>query len=69
MTRQTHGESERGERGGGIFPKWLIASYIIEAAVELCKALILIPGLAITAVRGMERKGVRVKRRGDKRGK
>lgn len=27
-----------------------IASYIIEAAVELCKDVILIPGLAVTAV-------------------
>lgn len=51
------------ERDRGILPKWLIASYIIEAAVELCKALILIPGLAITSVCGIERE-VGVKKRG-----
>lgn len=50
---------------GGILPKWLIASYIIEAAVELCKAVILIPELAITAVGGIQRKRLRVKKRGE----
>lgn len=43
-------------REGAFLPKWLVASFIIEAAAELCKALILIPGLAIAAVCGMERK-------------
>lgn len=49
LRQKTGTEAETG-REGGIVPEWLIASYIIEAAVELCKALILIPGLAITAV-------------------
>lgn len=38
------------ERRGDIFTKWLITSFVLEAAAELCRTLLLIPVLGISAV-------------------